>query len=57
MSRRQMLEEQIEKLQNKIDDMPEDSPYEDVDPLRQRLDELSFELNNLYDDDELDLPD
>lgn len=57
MSRRRVLEEEIENLQKQIDEMPEDSPYEDVDSLRKELDELSFELNNLYDDDELELPD
>lgn len=57
MSRRELLEEEIDKLQKQIDKMPEDSPFEDVDPLRKRLDDLSFELDNLYDDEEIELPD
>ncbi|MDR2040322.1 MAG: hypothetical protein LBQ60_20595 [Bacteroidales bacterium] len=53
-NRREFLEKEIEMINNKIENAPEDTPKEILDAWREEYDELSFELNNLYDDEEND---
>ena len=54
MSRRTELEKEIEIAQNSIDKAEPDTPKEVIAAWKKELDSLSFELNNLYDDDELE---
>nr|KHM46955.1 hypothetical protein PU94_08665 [Coprobacter secundus] len=54
MSRRMELEKEIEIAQNNIAKAAPDTPKEVVDAWKKELDSLAFELNNLYDDDELE---
>lgn len=54
MSRRMKLEKEIEIAQNNIEKATPDTPKEVVDAWKKELDSLAFELNNLYDDDELE---
>jgi len=56
MSRRTELENEIEIARKRIDDAPKDTPIEVKDQWIKELDDLSFELNNLYDDDENEFP-
>lgn len=53
-NRRNELEREIEIIQDKIDNPPAATPKEVMEYWRKELDSLSFELNNLYDDDEID---
>jgi len=57
MSRRDELEKEINIAQQRIDSAPVDTPEDVRDAWREELDSLSFELNNLYDDDENEHPD
>ena len=52
MSRRVELEQELEMVQKRIDNAPENTPKEIMDAWVKELDSISFELNNLYDDDE-----
>ena len=52
MSRREVLEREIEIVQNKVDNPPAATPKEIIELWKKELNSLSFELNNLYDDDE-----
>lgn len=54
MSRRTELEKEIAIAQSRIDNAPENTPKEIMEAWTKELDSLSFELNNLYDDDELE---
>ena len=54
MSRRMELEKEIEIAQNNIAKAAPDTPKDVVDAWKKELDSLAFELNNLYDDDELE---
>ena len=54
MSRRTELEEELEMAQNRIENAPDNTPDEIMKLWRKELDSISFELNNLYDDDEND---
>jgi len=54
MSRRTELEEELEMVQKRIDNAPENTPKEVVNAWTKELDSVSFELDNLYDDDEND---
>ena len=54
MSRRTELEEELEMAQKRIDNAPENIPNEIMDTWRKELDSISFELDNLYDDNEND---
>ncbi len=51
-NRREELEREIEIVQNKVDNPPPATPKEIIGSWKKELDSLSFELNNLYDDDE-----
>lgn len=53
-NRRRELEREIEIIQDKIDNLPATTPKEITELWVKELDSLSFELNNLYDDDEVD---
>lgn len=53
MSRRSELEKEIEMAQSCIESAPDDTPLEIMNAWKEELDSLSFELNNLYDDDEI----
>lgn len=53
-NRREELEREIELVQDRIDNSPETTPKEIIESWIKELDSLSFELNNLYDDDEND---
>jgi len=55
MSRRTELERELEIVQERIDHAPENTPCEMRDQWREELDSITSELNNLYDDDEIDL--
>jgi hypothetical protein len=57
MSRREELEKELEIAQNRIETAPADTPQEVMKLWEKELDSLSFELNNLYDDDENEFPD
>lgn len=54
MGRREELEKELSIAQKQIDEAPKDTPAELMDALREEYDSVSFELNNLYDDDEID---
>jgi hypothetical protein len=54
MSRRTELEEELDMVQKRIDNAPEDTPNEIIDAWIKELDSISFELDNLYDDNEND---
>ncbi len=56
MSRREELEKEIEITQRKIDEATDDTPKNMQESWKKELDSLSFELNNLYDDDEDEFP-
>lgn len=53
-NRRDELEKEIEIVQDRIDNPPAATPKEILESWIKELDSLSFELNNLYDDDEND---
>lgn len=53
MSRRTELEKEIKLTKNCIATAPDNTPKDVMEAWRRQLDSLSFELNNLYDDDEL----
>jgi aspartate/methionine/tyrosine aminotransferase len=57
MSRREELEKEIDIVQGRIGNADKDTPERIVELWKKELDSLSFELNNLYDDDENDIPD
>jgi hypothetical protein len=52
--RREELEKEIELVHKRIDDAPQDTPEWLLQAWHKELDSLSFELNNLYDDEEND---
>ena len=54
MSRRTELEEELEMVQKRIDNAPEDISKEIINAWTKELDSISFELDNLYDDNEND---
>ncbi|WP_455496584.1 hypothetical protein [Coprobacter sp.] len=54
MSRRSELEKEIAIAQSRIDDAPKNTPQEIMEAWIKELDSLSVELNNLYDDNELE---
>ena len=54
MSRRTELEEELEMVQKRMDNAPENIPDEIMDAWTKEFDSISFELDNLYDDDEND---
>ena len=54
MSRRTELEEEMAMVQKRIDNVLENTPEEVVNAWIKELDSISFELNNLYDDNEND---
>lgn len=57
MSRREELEKEIALMDEQIKNAPADTPPRDVlDAWRNEYDALAFDLNNLYDDIEIDLP-
>lgn len=43
-----MLEVEIGKIQERLDQIPNDTPEEEIDWLEQELNELSIKLNELY---------
>jgi len=57
MSRREELEKEIDLTQKRLDEASPDVPKLVIEAWEKELDSLSFELNNLYDDEENDLPD
>ncbi len=56
MNRREELEKEILIAKKRIDDAPKNTPQELMNSYYKELDSLSFELNNLYDDDENEFP-
>ncbi|MCD7976681.1 MAG: hypothetical protein LUG51_05825 [Tannerellaceae bacterium] len=56
MSRREELERQIADMDEQIKNAPADTPQDVLDAWRNEYDALSFDLNNLYDDMEIDIP-
>ena len=53
MSRRAELEKELEIVQKRIDNAY-NIPKEIMELWKKELDSISFELNNLYDDDEIE---
>ena len=53
MSRREELEHEIELAQQQLDNVTENTPPQVVEQIHQALDSASFDLNNLYDDEEI----
>jgi len=51
MSTRIQLEEDLKKAKERIDKAPKDVPQELMKAWKREYDEISFELNNLYDDE------
>lgn len=51
-NRREELEKEISSVTKVIENAPKETPKEVLDAWRKELDSLSFELNNLYDDEE-----
>lgn len=49
--RREELEKELEIVQNRINNATSDIPTNVLDDWKKELDSISFELNNLYDDD------
>lgn len=56
MSRREELERDVEITRKRLDQAPLNAPNEVMNAYRKELDGIYFELNNLYDDDENELP-
>ncbi|MCC8199184.1 MAG: hypothetical protein LIP06_11565 [Tannerellaceae bacterium] len=56
MSRREELEKEIALMDEQIKNAPADTPWDVLDAWRNEYDALAFDLNNLYDDMEIDLP-
>jgi len=56
MSRRSELEKEVDIAKKRIDEAPQDTPKDVLDVWTKELDDLSIELNNLYDDDENEFP-
>jgi len=56
MSRREELEKQIAEMDKQIKNAPSDTPQDVLDAWRNEYDALSFDLNNLYDDMEIEIP-
>jgi len=54
MSRRIELEQELEMVQKRIDEAPKNTPEEIKEAWAEELDSISFELDNLYDDNEND---
>ncbi|MDR1729174.1 MAG: hypothetical protein LBR52_00725 [Prevotellaceae bacterium] len=54
MGRRTELEEELDMVQKRIDNAPENTPEDMKEAWEKELASISFELNNLYDDDEND---
>lgn len=52
MGRREELEKEVNILEKRIANAPADTPKYVLDAWRQAYDDLSFDLNNLYDDRE-----
>jgi len=57
MGRREELEKEVDIARDRITNAPSDTPKIVMDDWVKELDSLLFELNNLYDDDELEIPD
>lgn len=53
-NRREELEKEITIADERIKNAPKDTPKEIMEAWIKEYDSLSFELNNLYDDDEND---
>jgi hypothetical protein len=50
MSTRAQLEEEVRNAKERLDHAPSDTPEEVVRQWREEYDDLSFQLDNLYDD-------
>jgi len=50
--RREELEKEMEIADNRIKTAPKDTPTEVLDAWIKEYDSISFELNNLYDDED-----
>ncbi|MDR2009729.1 MAG: hypothetical protein LBQ22_04530 [Bacteroidales bacterium] len=57
MSRRTELENELETARKRIEEAPKDTPKEVTHLMWKEFNSLSVELNNLYDDDEIDITD
>ena len=51
MSTRAQLEADVAAAKKRIDETPEGTPQEVINQWREEYDNLSLELNNLYDDE------
>lgn len=52
MSRRERLEEEVQLAKGRIDNMPADTPIDIKQMLEREYIELSFDLNNFFDEDD-----
>ncbi len=52
MSRREELEKELDIVNERIQNATKDIPEEVLEAWEKEYDSISFELNNLYDDDE-----
>lgn len=48
MSREEILEVEIGEIQERLENIPNDTPEDEVNWLKEELQELSMELNGLY---------
>ena len=48
MNREEVLEVEIGKIQERLENIPSNTPKEEVDWLKQKLNELILELDSLY---------
>ncbi|MCC8034949.1 MAG: hypothetical protein LIO77_03320 [Rikenellaceae bacterium] len=54
MGRREELEKELDAARKRIEALPETTPQEVVKAWHREVDSISFELNNLYDDQSAD---
>ncbi|MCD8194658.1 MAG: hypothetical protein LUD74_08985 [Tannerellaceae bacterium] len=56
MSKREALERAVAIARERIDNAPADTPQDVLDTWRTEYDMLSFDLNNLYDYNDMEQP-
>lgn len=54
MSRREELEKELEIVQKRIDEAAKDTPKEVLESWNKEFDSISFQLDNLYDEEDME---